>query len=291
MLALIYKRLNEKDFKILYTLEKYMKKFEYVPVSLLERRCKLSPSELSLGLTKLNNLKLIKRKVGIYIGYQLTWRGFDVLAIRALADKNVLSALGSKIGVGKESDIYEGLAPGDKRVIVKVHRVGRISFRQTARVRTYMEKKEFMSWVEQSFEAAEREFIALNELLKTEALVPKPIGRNRHIVVIEYINGILLLKLKEAMNPLEMLENIIETLRKAYVDVGIVHGDLSAYNVMIELGTEKPYIIDWPQYVYKEHPSAMRLLERDVKYIVGFFNRRFGLGLDYKKFIDYITKP
>jgi len=290
VLALIYKRLRYRDFKILHVIETGMKKFEYVPVEYIEKNSKLKPNEVTSALLKLNGLKLIKRWRGAYLGYLLTWRGYDCLAIKSLVDRNALSALGPKIGVGKESDVYEGLAPNGERVTVKIHRVGRISFRQTARVRTYLEGKEYRSWVEQSMIAAQREFVALNELYKVKANVPKPLGRSRHVVVTSYIDGVLLLKYREAKDPVKLLEGILETIRKAYVEVGIVHGDLSEYNVMVELESEKPYIIDWPQYVYKEHPSAEELLKRDIKYIVNFFKRKYRIVYKFEDALSYIKR-
>lgn len=42
-----------------------------------------------------------------YDGFRLTYMGYDFLAIRALTAKGHIVGLGSQIGVGKESDIYE----------------------------------------------------------------------------------------------------------------------------------------------------------------------------------------
>ena len=84
-----------------------------------------------------------------------------------------------------------------------------------------------------------------------------------------------------------LLEGVLRTLRIAYVDVGIVHGDLSEYNVLYE-GEGKGVVIDWPQYVYKEEENAGELLERDVAYIVGFMRRRYGLYVDPKEALDYV---
>ena len=42
-----------------------------------------------------------------YDGYRLTNMGYDFLALRALIARGSISAVGSQIGVGKESDVFE----------------------------------------------------------------------------------------------------------------------------------------------------------------------------------------
>jgi len=289
-IAYIYRQLNERDFKVLLAIEKYMPRYEYVAVELIDRETRLPPNMLNYSLLKLNRLKLIKRRTGSYIGYCLTYLGYDCLALRSLVERGVLAALGDKMGVGKESDVYEGLTPANDKVIVKFHRAGRTSFKHIKRVRTYATERPEYSWLLQAKIAAEREYKVLDELYKVKARVPKPIGRSRHVVVTEFIEGIELYRYKDAMDPLGMLKKILETIRKAYLHAGIVHGDLSEYNVMVQIvdDEEEPYIIDWPQFVEKEHPSANSLLERDVTYVIKFFKKRYGVDISREKALKYV---
>ena len=46
-------------------------------------------------------------------------------------------AFGKSLGVGKESDVYDALAPSEKRVALKFHRLGRTSFKKTKIKRNY----------------------------------------------------------------------------------------------------------------------------------------------------------
>lgn len=289
-LATIYKQLNVNDFKILLLLDKMLVRYEYVPLEVIEKYTGFNPKELELRLGKLHRLKLIRKNQVPYLGYQLTYMGLDCLALKSLADRNIVKALGDKIGVGKESDIYLGLDPNNERVIVKFYRIGRTSFRQTQKVRTYVPKPTQSAWLIQSKISAEREFKALIELFSRKGYVPKPIGWSRHTVVIEYLEGIELFKVKILEDPYQVLKKILETIKIAYMDVGIVHGDLSEYNVMVVLrdDNEVPLIIDWPQYVYKDHPSANSLLLRDITYVVRYFRRRFKLSVNMEKAIKFV---
>lgn len=45
--------------------------------------------------------------------------------------------VGQKVGVGKESDIYLAQTEGGEEVILKFHRLGRVSFRAVKNVRMY----------------------------------------------------------------------------------------------------------------------------------------------------------
>jgi RIO kinase 1 len=63
----------------------------------------------------------------------------------------------------------------------------------------------------------------------------------------------------------------------AMVRCGVVHGDLSPYNVLWDAGTGggRIVIIDFPQAVDPiAHPEGMALLERDVANVTGWFGRR-----------------
>ena len=51
--------------------------------------------------------KLVHHDGSKYDGYRLTNMGYDFLALRALMARGSIAAVGSQIGVGKESDVFE----------------------------------------------------------------------------------------------------------------------------------------------------------------------------------------
>lgn len=278
-IGLVYKSLTEKDFTVLRAIEEYSSKYEYVPLELIEKKTRIIEEHLTLILNKLNKLKLVKREtIAGYKSYRLTYLGYDMLALNSLVRKNVLEALGDKIGVGKESEIYVGLAPGGVRVAVKFLRIGRTSFRRTKILRSWVQEPH-TSWYRQARIAAEREFKALKELSLLKALVPAPFGYDRHVVVTEYVEGVELYRRPSLENPEEVFWKTVDTLRLAYQEVGIVHSDLSEYNILVRIDDQTPFIIDWPQYVYKDHPSSIELLRRDVEYLVKFFNKVYRVNV------------
>lgn len=58
-------------------------------------------------LRTLLRYKLVHHDQNKYDGYRLTYMGYDFLAIRTLLARGHISAVGRRIGVGKESDVFE----------------------------------------------------------------------------------------------------------------------------------------------------------------------------------------
>jgi RIO kinase 2 len=198
----------------------------------------------------------------------------------------VIEAFGQILGVGKEADVYDALNPEGTRIAVKFHRLGRISFRQTRRKRGYL--KEHANWLFQSRSAAEKEFQALKLVHQHGVAVPEPISQNRHVIVMGMIEGGELAKWKEIPKPEKVLKEVFRNTRKAYLKAGVIHADLSEYNILLKPDMHI-LIIDWPQYVLADHPNAQQLLLRDVKNILNFFRRRFNVKVKIKEAFDYVT--
>ncbi len=287
-LALLYKGLDRNCFTVLRVLDSMLGKYEYVPLEIIERKSKLPPKVLARVLTKLNKIKAIIRTLTPKTGYRITYIGLDLLALYSLSNAGVIAYLGTKVGMGKESEIYIAKNPEGQLLAVKFYKIGRVSFQKVKRVRSYLVDE--ANWMIRSKVTAEREYKALKDLIKFTPYVPKTYGWNRHAVVLGYISGIELYRYKVAIDPKGLLEKILSTLREAYLRVGIVHGDLSEYNIVVSIegDNEVPYIIDWPQYVYRDDPNHEALLRRDVEYVLKFFKRRYRVNIDVERAIKYV---
>lgn len=274
------KALTPEDLRVLGTVERRMARYLYVPVEEIAKFSGLELDKVVLVTKKLNSLGLLKRRLGSYAGFILTSRGYDCLALNALAKRGVLEVIGaSPIGRGKESDVYPAKTPAGRLVAAKFHRVGRTSFRQTRRLRAYVGERSHISWLYQSRLAAKSEFEALRILHKARVAVPEPIDWNRHVVVCSYVEGVELSTCPPLDDPLAFRDLLLEEVAGAY-RAGVVHGDLSEYNVLVAGG--KPVLFDWPQWISSSHSSAPSYLRRDVKNILKFFKRKYYLeyGLD-----------
>ncbi|MGZ4850548.1 MAG: hypothetical protein ACXV2C_04110 [Candidatus Bathyarchaeia archaeon] len=134
----VFRELESEDFRILNIIEAAMSKREFVPIEQIQKYANLPMVRIEFTLSKLNKLGLIYRTRGAYVGYTLIYAGYDCLAINTLVKAGVIESFGQSLGVGKEADVYDELNSEGKRIAVKFHRLGRISFRQTRRKRGYI---------------------------------------------------------------------------------------------------------------------------------------------------------
>jgi RIO kinase 2 len=285
--ARVFRQLEPEDIRVLAIIEADLSRHRFVPERDIMKLSGLPEREIKYRLERLNSFGLIYRWLGPYIGYMLNTAGYDCLALNALVKAGILESLGKPLGIGKESDVYDALTPNGERVAAKFHRLGRISFRQTRRLRGYLLDRRHASWLYQSRLAAEREFEALKLVYPCGVSVPKPVGHNRHIVVMSMIEGECLFRFTEMPDPERILNEILENVRRAYVKAGVIHGDLSEFNVVLTPSCHI-LIIDWPQYIKVNHPNADMLLKRDIWNILRFFNRKFNIFRDLRSTLEYV---
>jgi RIO kinase 2 len=283
----VFRELKNEDFRVLQAIETAMSQHEFVPKEQIAKFTKFDlDRDTDFILNRLSKQGLIYSTREAYTGFTLNYAGYDCLAINALVKANVLEAFGKSLGVGKEADVYDALTPLKKQVAVKFHRLGRISFRQTQRKRGY--SKEHAGWLFQSRLAAEKEIRALRLLHPRDIAVPEPISQNRHVVVMGMIEGVELAQLRKITSPEKTMKEILRNVRKAYLNAGVIHGDLSEYNIIVK-PDRHILIIDWPQYISKEHPNAEQLLTRDVKNVLQYFSRKRMLKVRIIEALDYVT--
>jgi RIO kinase 2 len=265
--------LNKYEKTILHALERGMKRYAWVPLEQIQSATGLSESEVSYRLSRLIEWGMVRFNPVPYDGYSLVFGGYDTLALLTLTRNGTITALGSRIGEGKESVVYEALGLGP--VAIKFHRVGQRSFSSARLNREYMPERGHCPWLIASRRSAEREFQALTAL-HPKVRVPLPIGQNRHTVVMALINGPNLNHCR-VEEPKEVLDEILTSTGIAYRE-GIIHADLSEYNILMEEG--KCVIIDWPQWVETSHLNARSILERDIDNILTFFKRKYNVQYD-----------
>jgi len=281
-----FKSLDADDFHILSIVENRMKSFLYVPLDLIASDSGFSRGFILDSLKRMHDMGLVLYKRVPYEGYVLTYAGYDVLAMKYLVDFNYIVGVGGSLGVGKESDVYMAFTPTEESVVLKFHRLGVVNLQSATRIRDYLAHKDELPWIFRSKLSAEREFKVLRDVFKAGVKVPIPIVQNRHVVVMSYVEGDLLYVCDYLPDPHKFFEMILDEMRLSY-NCGYVHGDLSEYNVIVTPDLEC-VIIDWPQAVEVNHPSAMMLLERDLRNIVDFFARRFKLKLNFTDSLSYV---
>jgi RIO kinase 2 len=281
----IFGKLDENHFKVLKVIERNLARYEVVPREVIYSETGLGERAEKL-LKKLSEYKLIWAPMGYERGFCINYYGLDMLALKALVDRNIITSLGRPLGIGKEADVYDALAPDGGRLAAKFFRIGRTSFRKYERHRTSLVTAP--SCLAASIRSAGMEYRALRILYPAGVRVPKPIARNRHVVVTEFFQGIELAIVQNLSRPMEVLGEILKNAARAW-EMGVVHNDLSAYNILIT-PEEEILIIDWPQWVPPSHPMAREYLRRDLSNLIKFFRRKWRIREIPGEYLDLIGK-
>ncbi|AAG18794.1 MULTISPECIES: RIO1 family regulatory kinase/ATPase [Halobacterium] len=262
--------LDPEDFHLLSGVEHGMRFSEWVSREKLPEFSRLTPQEVDYRLDRMLDREFLERKTIQYEGVQLTFAGYDVLALHTFAERDSVEGFGAPLGVGKESDVYE--VQSFRPMALKFHREGYTQFREVHRGRDYTSEKEHTSWQYTARKAAEREYDALEALYPT-VNVPRPVDHNRHAIVMEKVSGTELSNAK--LNPEQasgVLDLILREVAAAYRE-GYVHADVSEYNVFVD--SDGVVLFDWPQATPTDHENARELLARDVENIVQYFRQKY----------------
>ncbi|KAJ6420370.1 hypothetical protein OIU84_027837 [Salix udensis] len=281
--------LSKDDFRVLTAVEMGMRNHEIVPAELIDRIASLKHGGTYKVLKNLLKHKLLHHDSSKYDGFRLTYLGYDFLAIKTLVNRGVISSVGRKLGTGKESDIYEVASEDGTVLAMKLHRLGRVSFRAVKTKRDYLRHRSSYNWLYLSRLAALKEFAFMKALEEHEFPVPKAVDCNRHCVIMSLVQGYPLVQVKELQNPETIFETVLGVIVRM-AEHGLIHCDFNEFNIMID-DDEKVTVIDFPQMVSVSHRNAQMYFDRDVECIFKFFQKRFNLSFqeDIEKFIEEDT--
>ncbi len=282
-------QLEKEEYRILDAIEVSMRKFEWVPMKNIIFYSRIDAERVQFWLDKVHKRDLIIRHAGgrKNEGFALNSKGYDLLAVHALAEENVVLSIGNSLGMGKESDVYQGIGKGGEFLALKFHRIGRTSFRNIKSKRDYVVDKFHTSWLYMCRVSATREAEHLKILNDVGADVPILKGHNRHVVVMKQYDGQEIQEFDEIDDPSGIFEQIIRNVKKIYNEAHLIHCDLCEYNI-IYTRDKHVIIIDWPQAVATDHPNASLLLKRDIENVCKYFGR-LGVETDPGAIISDIT--
>ncbi|WP_135821692.1 serine/threonine-protein kinase Rio1 [Halostella litorea] len=212
-------------------------------------------------------------------------------ALYKLVQDGYVDALGGPVSTGKEANVYAALGSGGE-VAIKVYRINASDFRD---MRDYLtgdprieelggdKKRVVLAWTK-------KEYANLKRAQAAGVRVPDPIAVERNALVMEFLghDGERAKRLAEVHveNPETAYEVLREYVRRLY-DAGLVHGDLSEYNVVVYDG--HLVVIDVGQAVTIHHPNAEEFLERDCENVAAFFARQ-GVDVTGDDLLAYVRE-
>ncbi|KAF2152558.1 RIO1-domain-containing protein [Myriangium duriaei CBS 260.36] len=280
--------LTSEDWRVLTAVETGSRNHEVVPTPLIAQLSGLrGGSGVHKCISNLAKVNLIaKVKNAKYDGYRLTYGGLDYLALNSHRKSGCIFSLGNQIGVGKESDIYVVASDDGRQCVLKLHRLGRISFRTVKANRDYLRNRSTGSWMYLSRLAAMKEYAFMQVLRREGFAVPEPVGQSRHTIVMEFIDAFPLRQIDSVPDPAKLYAELMDTIVRL-ARVGLIHGDFNEFNLLIKESSTpngdtklSPVLIDFPQMLSTTHPNAQFYFDRDVACIKRFFLRRFKFEAD-----------
>lgn len=265
--------LTKDDYRVLVAVEMGMRNHEMVPVNLIHSIAQLRHGGSYRILSTLLRHKLVAHTLQEYDGYRLSYLGYDILALHTLQMRGIVASVGNQIGVGKESDIFEAMDPDGNEIVIKIHRLGRTSFRAVRKTRDYLQGKSKASWLYMSRLAAVKEFAFMKALYVHGFPTPIPLEQNRHIVAMSRVKGFPMAQIRSGK--LDYADAIFQrclSILRRLAEHGLIHCDFNEFNLMIdEEDGGNITLIDFPQMVSTGHYNASELLQRDINGLIKFF--------------------
>ncbi|GIL43574.1 hypothetical protein Vafri_1204, partial [Volvox africanus] len=278
--------LSKDDFRVLTAVEMGQKNHELVPVELIDSISGLKHGGAFKSIKTLMRHKLLHHDSKYYEGYRLTYMGYDFLAIRALVSRGHISGVGRQIGVGKESDIFEVTNDDGEVFALKLHRLGRTSFRAVKSKRDYLGRRQNYSWLYLSRLAALKEYAFMKALYEHGFPVPQAIDNNRHAVLMGLVNARPMVQIRTMAHPARVYLSCMELISRL-AGKGLIHCDFNEFNLLIS-EDEELTLIDFPQMVSMTHANAEELFSRDVECIIRFFSKKIGYVPEQDSNLPYV---
>jgi len=230
--------------------------------------------------------KVERKKKEIQKTYSEVFDKQTLLSLTKMISDKTIDFVDFPISTGKEANVFRA-KKDSKYLALKIYRTSTAVFKDLTkyivgdpRFRNVKKKNIVYIW-------ARKEYKNLKKLSELGVRVPAPVACRDNILVMEYIGTestpAPMLKNVEIKNPEKTFKTIIGYMKKAYKG-GIVHGDMSEYNILMH---KRPVIIDVGQAVVLEHPLSNELLERDVRNITKYF-RKFDINVSEADALKYI---
>jgi len=215
-----------------------------------------------------------------------------IMTIYKMMNTGVIGELHGVISAGKEARIYAATDSNGNPIAVKIFLVKTAEFRR-GRMKYILGDPRFegmgLTGKGVIYAWASKEYKNLKLAYEAGVYVPKPIKQEKNVLVMEFIgeNFVPAPTLRELPVVTEyMLLQILRQVKILYKKAGLVHSDLSEYNIFYY--KRKPILFDFGQAVLTTHPNAEVYLIRDISNILDFFRSRDVLTPDLDSIMEYI---
>jgi RIO kinase 1 len=208
--------------------------------------------------------------------YGNVFDNFTINNLRKLSSQGYFEELNSTLSPGKEANVFTATKNDGHEVVVKIYRLENCNFNKMyeyiSQDPRYVhlkgnKRRLIFAWTQREF----RNLMKARDVIR----VPSVYTFKDNIIVMEKIEekGVIapLLMNVDLENPKKVYEEIVSNMKKLF-KLGIIHGDLSEFNILIQ--NDRPVFIDFSQSSSTDALNAKELLLRDVKNIHKFFKKK-----------------
>ena len=220
--------------------------------------------------------------------YNNVFSEFTLRTLFSLSSQGHFLELKSPISIGKEANVFSADAK-DGLIVTKVYRLESCNFNKMKEYlrgdpryknRSQSKRNTVFLWVQREY----RNLLLAREVIK----VPTPLAFKNNVLLLEFIGtdetAAPMLKDAHIEDVEELFDKILDNVKKLWKH-GLVHGDLSEFNILLH--NDLPVFIDFSQSTTTKHPNAEELLERDLSVLCRFFKKK-GLEKDPKQEIKNV---
>lgn len=219
---------------------------------------------------------------------------FDSRTIKALYEflvKYKIDYVDYPISSGKESVVFKAQLKG-RPIALKIYKMSTLKFQN---IRIYIDgdyrfAKERISRSKFVYVWARKEFSNLQSLTEAGVRCPVPIAFHKNLLAMSFIGTKQRAapQIRDAVfDASAVYREVSKMMRNTYQKAGIVHADLSEYNILYY--RKRSYFIDVAQGVTVQHPSADIFLKRDISNITQFFIKK-GVDCSTEDLYRYIKE-
>jgi RIO kinase 1 len=214
--------------------------------------------------------------------YQVIEEVFDkptLMVIYDFMNKGTINEIHGVVNAGKEARIYWGTDPVGNELAIKIYLTSSAEFKKG--MLPYIEGDQRFAHVRRDTRSliytwAQKEFKNLERAREAGVNVPKALAVQKNVLIMEFIGKkserAPLMKEIALEDPKKIFKLLMTNIKRLYRKAGLVHADLSEYNIMI--WKAKPVIFDVAQSVLISHPMAEKFLHRDLKNLHKYFKRQ-----------------
>ena len=214
--------------------------------------------------------------------YQVIEEVFDrstLMTIYGFMNKGAIDEIHGVVSAGKEARVYWGKDTQGNELAIKIYLTSSAEFKKG--MIPYIEGDPRFSHVRRDTRSliytwAQKEFKNLQRAKDAGVNVPEPLAIEKNVLIMKFIgkDGQRAPLLKETvLDDYEKVFRLLMTyLKRLYRKGGLVHADMSEYNIIIWKG--RPVIFDVAQSVLIKHPMADKFLHRDLENLHRYFKRK-----------------